>query len=212
MSNNLGNKEIMASNIKYYMELNGEDRKDVCDALGFKYTTFTDWVNANTYPRIDKIELMALHWGISKADLVEPRGEFNNHATRGVRIPVLGNVAAGLPISAIQEIIDWEEIPEKWANTGEYFGLKIKGNSMEPRIFDGDTVIVKKQDTADSGNIVIAQVNGDEALCKRLKRQDSGIILQSLNPDAPTFFYTNQEVEDKPVTIIGRVVEVRAKL
>ena len=212
MTNSLGNKEVMADNIKYYMTLNNEDRQDVCRALDIKYTTFTDWVNAKTYPRIDKIELMALHWGITKADLVEPRGEFNNHSARGVRIPVLGSVAAGYPAMAYEDILDWEEISEKWANTGEYFGLRISGHSMEPRIFEGDTVIVKRQDDAESGNIVIARVNGDEALCKKLKKQDSGIILQSLNPDYPTFFYSNDEIKDKPVVIIGRVVEVRAKL
>ena len=67
----LGNKEIMAKNIKRLMELRGKDRNDVCKDLGFKYTTFTDWINAKTYPRIDKIEMMANYFGVSKADLVE---------------------------------------------------------------------------------------------------------------------------------------------
>ena len=67
----LGNKEIMAKNIKRLMELRGKDRNDVCKDLGFKYTTFTDWINAKTFPRIDKIEMMANYFGVSKADLVE---------------------------------------------------------------------------------------------------------------------------------------------
>lgn len=71
MKNNLGNKGTMAKNILYYMDINGKTRQDMCDALGVKYTTFTDWVKGNTYPRIDKIELMANYFGISKADLVE---------------------------------------------------------------------------------------------------------------------------------------------
>ena len=71
MKNNLGNKVTMAKNILYYMDINGKTRQDMCDALGVKYTTFTDWVKGNTYPRIDKIELMANYFGISKADLVE---------------------------------------------------------------------------------------------------------------------------------------------
>lgn len=69
----LGNKEIMASNIQYYMDMYQKTRQDMCDALGVKYTTFTDWVKGNSYPRIDKIELMANYFGISKADLVEER-------------------------------------------------------------------------------------------------------------------------------------------
>ena len=67
----LGNKEIMAANLRYYMEKNNLSRQDLCQALGIKYTTLTDWLKANTYPRIDKIELMANYFGISKADLVE---------------------------------------------------------------------------------------------------------------------------------------------
>lgn len=67
----LGNKEIMAKNIQYYMDKFGKSRQDMCEALGVKYTTFTDWVKGNSYPRIDKIELMANYFGISKADLVE---------------------------------------------------------------------------------------------------------------------------------------------
>ncbi|MDE6873949.1 MAG: helix-turn-helix domain-containing protein [Lachnospiraceae bacterium] len=69
--NGLGNKEIMAKNILYYMGQYGKTRQDMCEALGVKYTTFTDWVKGNSYPRIDKIELMANYFGISKSDLVE---------------------------------------------------------------------------------------------------------------------------------------------
>ena len=67
----LGNKQIMASNIQHYMDLYGKTRNDMCEAIGVKYTTFTDWVKGHSYPRIDKIEMMANYFGISKADLVE---------------------------------------------------------------------------------------------------------------------------------------------
>ena len=67
----LGNKEIMAKNIKYYMDLHGKSRKDICNDLGFVYSAFSDWLNGKKYPRIDKIEMMANYFGISKADLVE---------------------------------------------------------------------------------------------------------------------------------------------
>ena len=70
---NLGNKQIMAKNILFYMDQKGIDRMDICDALGIKYTTFVDWINAKTYPRIDKIELMANYFGIDKSDLIEDK-------------------------------------------------------------------------------------------------------------------------------------------
>lgn len=71
----LGNKNIMAKNIRRLMDIKGKDRNDICQDLGFKYTTFTDWINANTYPRIDKIEMLANYFGVSKADLVEEQTE-----------------------------------------------------------------------------------------------------------------------------------------
>lgn len=75
MANNLGNKQTMAQNIQFYMNKKGKSRKDMCEALGISYMTFSDWVNAKTYPRIDKIEMMAHYFGISKSDLVEERND-----------------------------------------------------------------------------------------------------------------------------------------
>lgn len=71
----LGNKEIMAQNLKLYMDLNNKSRHEVCADLGFSYSTFTDWVNANSYPRIDKIEMLANYFGIDKADLIEKQSD-----------------------------------------------------------------------------------------------------------------------------------------
>ena len=130
---------------------------------------------------------------------------------KGVTINVLGCVAAGIPIEAIEDIIDTEEISEEMAATGEYFGLKIHGNSMEPRIMDGDVVIVKRQDDAESGDIIIATINGDEATCKRLRKLRDGIELISNNPSYNPMFYDNREIIEKPVRILGKVVELRGK-
>ncbi len=206
---NLGNKKIMAENITYYMNKHQKSRNDMCEALGVKYTTFTDWVKGNSYPRIDKIELMANYFGISKADLVEKR---NSTSTKsGVTINVLGRVAAGIPIDCVEEIIDTEEITQDMASTGEFFGLQIHGDSMEPRMKDGDVVIVRQQDDAETDNIVIAVVNGNEATCKRLKKYAEGIALISTNPSYEPMYFSNREIAEKPVRIIGVVKELRAK-
>ena len=82
--NGLGNKEIMAKNIQFYMNKYGKSRQDTCEALGVKYTTFTDWVKGNSYPRIDKIELMANYFGISKSDLVEERNSLTAKDERDI--------------------------------------------------------------------------------------------------------------------------------
>ena len=95
--------------------------------------------------------------------------------------------------------------------SGRYFGLRIKGDSMQPRMVDGDVVIVRCQPDAESGDVVIVQVNGDEATCKRLSKHPSGISLISFNPAYEPFTYTNEQIESLPVTIIGKVVENRQK-
>lgn len=127
------------------------------------------------------------------------------------RIPVLGDVAAGIPIEAITDIVDYEEIDAAMAATGEFFGLRIKGASMEPRMRDGDVVIVRKQATAETGDTVVVLVNGDSATVKKIKAGPDGISLIPTNPAYDPIFYTAAEVESLPVRIIGRVVELRAK-
>ena len=132
-------------------------------------------------------------------------------AKKAIRIPVLGNVAAGVPIEAIEDVIDYEEISEELAHTGDFFALKIKGDSMEPRICNGDVVIVRKQNYAESGDLVIVLVNGDSATCKKLAKFPSGIRLIPFNQTYEPMFYSNEEIENKPVRIIGKVVENRQK-
>lgn len=206
----LGNKDVMASNLKRLLAYQEKTQKQVCCDLGIKETTFSDWVNAKSYPRIDKIEMLASYFGVMKSDLIERPA--SSKTSNAVKIPVLGSVPAGIPISAIQEILDYEEIPESMSSIGEFFGLKIKGHSMEPLINDGDIVIVQQVSDVDSGNIAIVMVNGDEATCKKIIKQSQGISLVPLNPAYDPLYFSNEEIQNKPVRIIGRVVELRRKL
>lgn len=134
-----------------------------------------------------------------------------NNKRKGVAINVLGRVAAGIPIEAIEEIIDTEEITEELARTGNFFGLQIHGDSMIPNICDGDIVIVRQQEDAETGDIVIATVNGTDATCKRLRKYKEGIELIANNPSYDPMDFSTQEIVEKPVRIIGKVVELRRK-
>lgn len=136
---------------------------------------------------------------------------FSNPQKISTVINVYGRVAAGIPLEMIEDVIDTEEIPEDMAKTGSFFGLQIHGDSMEPKISDGDIVIVRQQDDAETGDTVIATVNGTDATCKRLRKYRDGIELISTNPSYEPMFFSNQEIKSKPVRIIGRVVELRAK-
>ena len=133
-------------------------------------------------------------------------------SSQGIQIPVLGTVTAGIPISAVENILDYEEIPQSWKTQGDFFGLKIKGDSMYPEINDGDTVIVRQQSTANNGDTIIALINGDDATCKRYERTKTGLMLIPNNSSYTPIFYTNEEIDSLPVTVIGKVVELRRKL
>lgn len=158
-----------------------------------------------------KTEKDAIIQGWNKEIDVELASEESRRYEKGYMIPVLGNVVAGIPLEAIEDVIDWEEISVKTARTGTFFGLKIKGDSMSPRIQEGDVVIVKQQSDAESGQIVIAKVNGDDACCKKLIKNESGITLMSLNPAYDPMYFTNEQIIERPVTICGVVIELRSK-
>lgn len=132
-------------------------------------------------------------------------------AGQGILIPVLGRVPAGLPIEAVECILDYEEISAEMSKAGDYFGLQINGDSMSPRILDKDIVIVRKQQVADTGDVAIVLVNGDDATCKRIVHHENGLSLIAFNPTYPPKFFTAQEIETLPVQIIGKVVELRGK-
>lgn len=133
-----------------------------------------------------------------------------NFQPKGVQIPVLGYVIAGVPISATEDILGYEEIPKKLADTGDFFALRIKGASMEPQFFEGDVVIVRQQSDVDDNDIAIVLVNGDEATVKQIKKSDAGITLIGFNVSVyPPHFYSNNDIETLPVSIIGKVIQVR---
>lgn len=161
----------------------------------------------------DKIEALAKLYRTTPSYIMGWNDDSANKGKNSTfRIPVLANVAAGIPIEAIEDIVDWEESNDLTGSEKDYFGLKVKGDSMEPRILNGDTLIVRKQPTADSGQTVVVLVNGDEGCVKKLKWTDSGMMLISNNTSYDPMFFTSDEIENLPVRIVGRVVEVRSKL
>ena len=137
-------KRIFSYNLRHFMQIRGKTQKDLMTDLGFSSSTVSNWCTGEKLPRMDKVQMLADYLHINKSDLLEDKPL--QSSVKAVTINVLGRVAAGIPIEATTDIIDTEEIPEEMAKTGDFFALKIKGNSMEPRIMDGDVVIVRKQD------------------------------------------------------------------
>lgn len=202
---------VFSKNLKYYLNKNDMTQLDLSKRLGVGTTSVSNWCNGLKSPRMDKLDAMCRLFGCARSDLMEEKNALSNKSKVGVIINVLGRVAAGIPIEAVEDVIDTEEITEEMASTGTFFGLQLHGDSMEPRMCNGDVAIVRQQNDAESGDIVIALVNGDDATCKRLRKYRDGIELVSNNPAYPPMFYSNEEIINKPVQIIGKVVELRGK-
>lgn len=201
-------KIIFSNNLKKYMKMINVNQNDIAKITGVSQQSVSNWINRKQIPRMGIIEKLADYFGILKSDLLEDKDDISN----GVKIPILGTVIAGIPVTAVEDIIGYEEISKKMARCGEYFALEIKGDSMEPKMSKGDIVIVKQQNTVENGQIAIVLVNGDEATVKKVRFRDNGIELIAFNSYVyEPHFYSAKEIEELPVKIIGRVVELRAK-
>ena len=184
---------------------------DLCKKLGVTQGALSGWENGKYEPDINSLKKLSQIFDVSIDFLLGHTEQPASSTPHGIRIPVLGKVVAGIPIEAIEEILDYEEITPELAAAGEYFALKIKGSSMEPKISEGDVVIVRKQDDADNGDTAIILVNGNEATVKKIRKSPDGISLIPNNPSYDIIFYSNKEIKDLPVRIIGKVIELRAK-
>ena len=193
------------------------NQRELANFLKVAPSTISMYESGQREPNFEVLESLAdffnvdLNYLLGKSDKTTKLMLENEQKPQGLQIPVLGTVAAGIPISAVEDILDYEEIPQSWESQGEFFALKIKGDSMEPRMESGDVVIVKQQSDANSGDTVIVLVNGDDATCKRLQKTDNGIMLVSTNPKYPPMFFSKEDIVNKPVVILGKVVEFRGK-
>ena len=196
-------RKIFRDNLFYFLSKTGEQQTDICNLLDVSSSTVSSWFSADKMPRIEKIELLAEHYGVTVSDLLSPRNTKK-------RIPVLGRVQAGLPTTAVQDVMDYVDITESMASQGEHFALQVKGSSMTPDFQEGDIAIVRRQPSVDDGDIAVFSIEGDDATIKEFKRAKNGIILLPHNTeDFSPMIYTEQDVQSLPVLVLGKVVELR---
>ena len=200
--------------LKEIRKKKGLTQEYIASTLHVVQAAVSQWENGRVTPEAEKLSQLADVLGVS-LDVLMGRKEYideDEPKQQAVKIPVLGRVQAGIPTSAISEILDYEEIPAGVASRGEYFGLLVRGDSMSPEIHNGDIVIVRCQPDIESGETAVVAVNGDNATVKRVKKTAAGIILIPLNPAYEPMVYTNEQIETLPVEIKGKVVELRRKM
>jgi len=125
-----------------------------------------------------------------------------NNDSDNIEVSVLGNIAAGTPVEAIQNEVSRIPLPSNLEKNGEYFGLKVQGDSMiEAGINEGDTVVIKKTDNADNGKIVVALIDGHEAMLKRIRRKGKTVALESANKNYETKIFGPDRVKVQGVLV-----------
>lgn len=279
----LGNKKIMSDNIKRHLSKKSLNVKEFSEIMEFKYTTVLDWVNAKTYPRIDKIELMARYFGVDKSDLIEEHIEFPstlseitkvssqleeprqkvvlNTATNQldeqkqekkkeskvipinkipddlppyisrkilenfvmptntmeyepdedmVDVPILGRIAAGLPLDAVENFDGTRPVPAHFLSSArDYYWLMVDGHSMEPKIPYGAYVLIEAVPDVTDGTIGAVLFQDDcQATLKKVYHEIDCLRLVSINKEFKDQFAT----QDNPAAVIGQAVKVEIDL
>ena len=205
-------KDIVAKNLQILLNRNGKTQVDIIRDCGLSQSSVSDYLTAKKYPRPDKMQILADYFNVLKSQITEEQSELEHIGLppTSIRIPVYGTIPAGIPMEAIEDILDTEEIPAAWGRGGkEYFALRVKGKSMEPDYLNNDTVIFLKTPNCDNRDDCCVMVNGNDATFKRVFLRDDGLTLQPLNATYEAKFYSRAEVEELPVEILGVAKELR---
>lgn len=197
---------IIAERIKLGLKKANMKPIDLVNKTGISKSQISNYMSGRYSPKQDGIYSIANALGVSTNWLmgIENKKKLVN---------VYSSVHAGILSEMIENVVDTEEISEKLASSDKtYFGIKVKGDSMFPQYIENDTLICEKTSTCESGSDCIVAINGNEAFLKRVYINPNGITLQAINPKYEPLIYSNDDIKNIPVTIIGTVIELRRKI
>ncbi|MDM5250041.1 XRE family transcriptional regulator [Lysinibacillus sp. G4S2] len=203
-------KIFFSKNLKHQLDKRGLNQTDMARDLNLPETTVSNWMKASTYPRPDKIQLMADYFNIRRSDLTEEQPtNLIEVQPNFVKIPIIGTIACGEPILADQNVEGYMYEFSELLPTGNIFALVAKGDSMEPTIPNGSKVLIREQSEIEYGEIAAVLVNGDtEATLKRVKKQGNTILLMPDNPKHEPYIVD----ENNPAKIIGKAISFKVTL
>ena len=217
-----------AKNLKYLRQKKGKDQQTMAEELGVPQSTLACWENNIRTPKLEQIAKLAEYFNVSDEFIFKDLSQvnFDNGSymkpiiddENMVQIPVLGIIKAGIPIEAQQDILEYIEIPKTWIRGGkQFYGLKISGDSMFPKYQENDIVVFEDSRTYDpeqtNNKDCAVMVNGNDATFKKVLLSDNGITLVPYNTGAYDIkMYTNEDIEKKPIKIIGIAREKRTRV
>jgi repressor LexA len=184
-------------------------QKQVADYLGITSQAYGYYERGERNPGSDNLRKLANYFDVSVDYLL---GRDHGNQTSNRVVPLLGSVPAGVPIEAIEDVEEYIDIYPRFVKHGELFALRVQGDSMEPDLRSGDIVIIEKQEFIENGDIAVIRVNGEDVTLKRVKLTNKGLMLIPSNPAYDPVFFDSDQVATLPVTIIGKVIEIRRRL
>ena len=217
------NDEVILKNfserLSSLIKENGTDINTLANKIGIKSkSTIYRYMNGEMAPKISTIRYLAEIFLVNPIwlmgyDVPKKRDElYKNNSQNPAVVLVYGTIPAGIPMECIEDIIDTEEVSADMLRGGkQYFGLKIKGDSMEPDYLDGDVIIFQKQNNCENGDDCVVMVNGNDGTFKRVFKNENGIVLQPLNNKYQPLVFTNEQIETLPVKVLGVFEELRRK-
>ena len=211
--------ETFQNRLKEAMEMRNIKQVELVEKTGLDKTLINKYLSGISNARQQKLTKLADALNVNEVWLMgydvpiqRDLTVGTSFATKSAVVFIYGTIPAGIPMECIEDVIDTEEIPVDMLNGGkQYFGLKVKGDSMEPEYLDGDTLILLKQEDCESGDDCVVMVNGFDGTFKRVFKNEQGIILQPLNNKYSPMVYSNEDIQTLPVRILGVVEEIRRK-
>lgn len=182
---------------------------ELAKCMGVSVPTVNWWVRGKSYPRDLQIEKMAKLFNIPVAELVIDHTSVDHTS---VAVPILSSIHAGYSSLTQQKILYYEKISPQKSNMGTIFGLRIHGNSMAPKMIEGDIVLVVEQSDVKSGDIAVVMIGQEDATIKRVVKSSEGITLVPFNPEYMPISFTLEQINEIPVKIIGKAIELRSAL
>lgn len=192
-------------------------QQQIAKIAGVSDKTVSSWENESRSPKLGSINKICDYFNLDLKTFIDESNDEYNPALKlpeeaipyepSHRAPIVGSIPAGYPVLAVEDIEGYADVP--YSDAENYFFLRVSGDSMEPKICLGDLVLIRKQNTADNGQIVAARVNGDEATLKRYKRQDDTVLLLPENQKYNPYVISVSDFENGYAQIFGVVVELR---
>lgn len=211
------NQYFFSTNLKYLRLKNGIEQQELAEKLGRRSgSTISDWERGKVIPQANVLNQLSSLFNVSLTDLmtIDLTSQTSSspnilEVNKLVKIPILGKIACGDPIDAIENVSEYRITPSETLPSGEMFYLEATGNSMEPKVPDGSLVLCRKQEDVESGEIAAVLVNGDqETTLKKVIKQGNTILLQPLNESYAPYVVN----KDNPARIVGKAIKVEVEL